>query len=183
MSAGFRKSFLGFNCDDVINYIEASQEKHARREDALKSDIASLEDKLKKAQADIDALNEQNASLSAQISEYKSKSAEIEQLSASIGKLYMVSQNSAKNIIKNSVESSRLAREEISKNIESIDNAHASLTYIRENMEKTANEFIENVHTLCNSLESTKITINERQADSEKQLEEFNAIFNKISNV
>ena len=183
MSAGFRKSFLGFNCDDVIKYIEASQAKHTRREDDLKATISDLEERLNKALADIKALSEQNASLTAEINEFKSRSAEIEQLSASIGKLYMVSQNSAKNIINNSVESSRIANEEISKNIDSIDCAHTSLAYIRENMEKTANEFVENVNALCNSLENAKNTIAERSSDSEKQLEEFNAIFNKISNI
>ena len=181
MSAGFRKSFLGFNCDDVIKYIEASQAKHTKREDELKNNISSLEERLNQALADVEAITAEKVALTKEIEDFKAKSAEIEKLSESIGKLYLVSQNSAKNIINNSVESSKIANEEIGKNLETIDDAHSSLTSIKDTMEKTAQEFIENVAALCSSLENAKSGIAERREDSEKQLAEFNSVFNKIN--
>lgn len=182
MSAGFRKSFLGFNCDDVIKYIETAQAKFVRIKNELEAKNSDLEEKLNNTNSELEDLKAKNAALMAEVEEYRNKHSEIEQLSASIGKLYLVSQNSAKSIMNNSVASSQLASEQIEKNIESIETAHSSLSSIRDDMEKTANEFIENLNNLCESLENTKQSIKENSEESEKHLEEFNAIFKKINN-
>ncbi len=180
--AGFRKSFLGFNCDDVVNYIQAAQAKFNRREDELKNEIKSFEDKLSSALSDIEALNNEKAELTKELDSFKARCDEIEQLSVSIGKLYLVSQNSAKNIINNSVESSRQANEEVFKNIDTIETAHTALEDIRSKIQKTADNFIADVDKLCSSLESTKQDLISRNEDSSRQLEEFTAMFNKINN-
>ena len=180
--AGFRKSFLGFNCDDVVNYIKAAQAKFNRREQELKDNIKDCEDKLSNAQSEIENLKNEKASLVSELDSFKARCDEIEQLSVSIGKLYLVSQNSAKNIINNSVESSRQANEEVFKNIDSIENAHTALEEIRGKIQKTADNFIADVDKLCASLESTKQDLISRNEDSSKQLEEFTAMFNKINN-
>lgn len=182
MSAGFRKSFLGFNCDDVINYIEASQAKFTRREAELNSKISELEAQHLETLSQIEAINAQKALVESELATYKAKCDEIEHLSESIGKLYLVSQTSAKNIINNSVESSKLANEEIFKNIDSIDTAHGALLEIRAQIEETTRNFINKVDYLSSSLEATKGALVERGIDSDKQLEEFNAVFNKINN-
>ena len=180
--AGFRKSFLGFNCDDVINYIQAAQAKFNRRETELNDEIALCQDKLSKAQCDIDKLNEEKDTLLAELNSFKSRCDEIEQLSISIGKLYLVSQNSAKNIINNSVESSRRASEEILKNMESIEDAHVALAEIKSRIKNTTENFMSDVENLCSSLEDTKRVLAERNENSNLQLEEFTAMFNKINN-
>ncbi len=182
MSAGFRKSFLGFNCDDVIKYIEAAQARFSKRESELEADITSLTEKNNATLSELEALKAEKAVVEAELASFKARCDEIEQLSESIGKLYLVSQTSAKNIINNSVASSRLANEEIFKNIDCIDNAHTSLSSIKSEIEDTAKSFIDKVNSLCASLEETKVELIERGADSDRQLEEFNAVFNKINN-
>ena len=125
--AGFRKSFLGFNCDDVVNYIQSAQAKFSKREGELNAQIEQTEKKLEAAELQMAALLAEKEALMTELDSFKSRCDEIEQLSLSIGKLYLVSQNSAKNIINNSVESSRQANEEIFKNIDSIENAHSEM--------------------------------------------------------
>ncbi len=180
--AGFRKSFLGFNCDDVINYIQSAQAKFNRRETELNDEIALCQDKLTRAQSDIEKLNSEKQTLMAELDSFKSRCDEIEQLSVSIGKLYLVSQNSAKNIINNSVESSRRANEEIIKNMESIEDAHTALADIKAKIKNTTETFMADVENLCSSLEDTKRVLEERNENSNLQLEEFTAMFNKINN-
>ena len=182
MSAGFRKSFLGFNCDDVIKYIESAQSRFSKREGELQGEINTLNERNDDTLKQLDELRAEKAAIEAELAQFKSKCDEIEQLSESIGKLYLVSQTSAKNIINNSVASSRLANEEIFKNIDCIDTAHTSLKGIKNEIEDTAKNFVNKVSELCNSLENTKAELIDRGADSERQLEEFHAVFNKINN-
>ena len=182
MSAGFRKSFLGFNCDDVIKYIESAQSRFSKREGELQTEIDSLNERNNDTLKQMNELCTEKAAIEAELAQYRAKCDEIEQLSESIGKLYLVSQTSAKNIISNSVASSRLANEEIFKNIDCIDTAHTSLEDIKSEIEDTAKNFVNKVSELCSSLESTKAELIDRGADSERQLEEFHAVFNKINN-
>ncbi len=182
MSAGFRKSFFGFNCDDVIKYIESAQARFTKREGELQSEIDALNKRNNDTLKQMDDLRAEKAIIETELSQFKAKCDEIEQLSESIGKLYLVSQTSAKNIINNSVASSRMANEEIFKNIDCIDNAHTSLEGIKSEIEDTAKSFINKVNELCSSLDNTKSELIERGADSERQLEEFHAVFNKINN-
>jgi len=180
--AGFRKSFLGFNCDDVVNYIQSAQAKFSKREGELNAQIEQTEKKLEAAELQMAALLAEKEALMAELDSFKSRCDEIEQLSLSIGKLYLVSQNSAKNIINNSVESSRQANEEIFKNIDSIENAHSALADIKESVRRTADNFISEVDALAASLTDTKQELIERNEDSTRQLEEFTAMYNKINN-
>ena len=182
MSAGFRKSFFGFNCDDVIKYIESAQSRFTKRENELKSEIDALNAKNDETLKQMDSVLAEKSVLEAELAQFRAKCDEIEQLSESIGKLYLVSQTSAKNIINNSVASSRLASEEIFKNIDCIDNAHSSLQDIKTEIEETAKNFVSKVNELSASLTQTKTELIDRGADSERSLEEFNAVFNKINN-
>ncbi len=180
--AGFRKSFLGFNCDDVVNYIQSAQAKFSKREADLSAQIEETKKQLEATEEQLKAIAAEKEAVLAELQGFKSRCDEIEQLSLSIGKLYLVSQNSAKNIVNNSVESSRQANEEIFKNIDSIENAHSALADIKENIRRTADSFISDVDNLCSSLEQTKRELIERNEDSTRQLEEFTAMFNKINN-
>ena len=47
MSVGFRKSLLGFNCSDVMEYIEKSQNRFSKREKELTEKTDSLAAELK----------------------------------------------------------------------------------------------------------------------------------------
>ena len=180
--AGFRKSFLGFNCDDVVNYIQNAQAKYNKRENELKLEIEENEKKLAEQNSRIDSLIEENNVLKAELEGFRSRCDEIEQLSLSIGKLYLVSQNSAKNIINYSVISSKQANDEVFKNIDCIENAHSSLEDIKENIRKTAEDFIRELDSLTASLDSTKQDLIERNENSNRSLEEFTEMFNKINN-
>lgn len=182
MSVGFRKGLFGFNCDDVLRYIEISQQKFSQSEAAHKVQISELNSELSSAKAKIDELALECESLVAELNEFKNKRDELDRLSTSIGKLYLVSQSSAKSVIENSVKSSEIAGAEVSKNIESIDKTHGELVDIKQSLEQTTADFIARISSLCASLESAKAELEERNCNSDKHLAEFTAMFNRINN-
>ena len=131
MSVGFRKSLFGFNCDDVINYIEESHKRFSTKEKELNKKINSLDETISDVNAQLNAIKIAKAEVEAQLKEYTDKQDEIERLSQNIGRLYLVSQANAKAIMKNSAENSEIASLEVEKNLNSIDNAHEQLANLK----------------------------------------------------
>ncbi|MCQ2478591.1 MAG: DivIVA domain-containing protein, partial [Clostridia bacterium] len=113
MSVGFRKSFLGFNCEDVMSYIEDSHKSFMKKEEELNGKISELNKTVSNLSSDIEDLNKTNEALQDKVKEYTSKQDEIERLSQNIGKLYLVAQSNAKAIVKNSVDSIGIASNEV----------------------------------------------------------------------
>ena len=87
MSVGFRKSLFGFNCDDVIGYIEESHKKFSEKENELNQKIGSLDQTLANVNTQLEDVKNAKAAVEAQLKEYTDKYDEIERLSQNIGKL------------------------------------------------------------------------------------------------
>ena len=51
MAVGFRKSLFGFNCDDVMKYIEKTHKSFAQKEATLKEQAEDLDTALTVAKA------------------------------------------------------------------------------------------------------------------------------------
>ena len=92
MSVGFRKSLFGFNCDDVIEYIQTSHKKFSQKENELNEKIDSLDATITSVNAQLEDVKASKAIVEAQLKEYTDKYDEIERLSQNIGKLYLVAQ-------------------------------------------------------------------------------------------
>jgi DNA repair exonuclease SbcCD ATPase subunit len=180
MSIGFRKSLLGFNCNDVLDYIERTHKNFKDKENKLNSQLDSVKEELSISKADFEKLMAEKAVVDAKLAEFNAKYDEIERLSENIGKLYLVAQTNAQAVMSSSEESAKISFEEVNKNIISIDEAHESLKEIRAEITKTSEEFVAEVDRLMNSLSATKIQIAENKDTCETAEREFAEVYETI---
>lgn len=180
MSVGFRKSLFGFNCDDVIDYIEQTHKSFADKEKSLNSKVDKLSIQLDYSNARYDVLNSEKLEIERKLAEFNEKYEEIERLSENIGKLYLVAQANAQAIMENSENSARLSYEEVDKNLFSIEEAHSSLKELKENITKTSDEFVAEVDKLMSSLSSTKEKLAEKTEASLNAKKSFDEVYESI---
>lgn len=180
MSVGFRKSLLGFNCEDVMSYIENSHKAFSKKEKEFKEKIDDLDGVIKNVNAELESIKEAKAQVEAELKAYTDKKEEIERLSQNIGKLYLVAQSNAQAIMKNSDESRSLVEEEIARNLSSINEAHESLDALKERVLKTSNDFIGQVEELISSLNDTKDIIEQKRKSSESHAEAYENLYSQI---
>ncbi len=181
MSIGFRKSLLGFNCNDVIEYIEKTHKTFISKEKSLNTKVEGLLTKLASSKAQEQLLLEQNAELSKKLDEFNAKYDEIERLSENIGKLYLVAQSNAKTIMDNSQNSAQISLAEVERNLYSIDQAHESLKELRQSIAKTSEDFVGEVNKLLSSLNETREQIAANTETAHSASEEFKAVLEAVS--
>lgn len=181
MSVGFRKSLFGFNCDDVIEYIEQSHKRFSEKEDELNKKIDSLDNTIANINAQLEDVKSAKATVEAQLKEYTDKYDEIERLSQSIGKLYLVAQTNAKSIMQNSAETRNISNREVEKNLNSIDNAHEQLAALKAQIMQTSNDFVSKVDTLVTSLATAREQVAQKNNDNRELAEQFENIFADIN--
>lgn len=181
MSVGFRKSFLGFNCDDVIAYIEQSHKKFSQKENALNQKIESLDNTIADVNAQLEDVKAAKAAVETQLKEYTDKYDEIERLSQNIGKLYLVAQANAKSIMQNSTDNSEIADKEIEKNLSSIDSAHEELSALKAEIMQTSAEFVNKVDALVTSLSNAREQITQKNSDNKELVEQFESILADVT--
>ena len=156
MSVGFKKSLFGFNCSDVIEYIEKTHKSFVEKEKNLNTKVEDLLSELDIAKSEQEKLEAEKQELDRKLAEFNAKYDEIERLSENIGKLYLVAQTNAQAIISNSEESAKLSQNEVSRNIYTIDEAHRSLDELRQHITKTSDDFIAEVERMMSSLSETR---------------------------
>lgn len=181
MSVGFRKSLFGFNCDDVIEYIEQSHKKFSEKETALNEKIDTLDSTIADVNAKLDDVKAAKAVVEAQLKEYTDKYDEIERLSQNIGKLYLVAQANAKSIMQNSAETRDITNREVEKNLSSIDSAHEQLAALKAEIMQTSNDFVTKVDTLVTSLTTAREQISQKNTDNRELAEQFENLFENIN--
>lgn len=181
MSVGFRKSLFGFNCDDVIEYVEQSHKKFSKKENDLNQKISELDATITNVTAQLEDVKTAKAIVDAQLKEYTDKYDEIERLSQNIGKLYLVAQANAKSIMQNSAETRDLANREVEKNLHSIDNAHEQLSALKAEIMQTSSEFVNKVDTLVESLSVARDQVNQKNIDNHELAEQFENLFADIN--
>lgn len=173
-SPGFRKSFMGFNRDDVTNYIEALVKKYKQSENDLLARIENLNIDLRESRERAD-------NLQGLVNEFEAKRAEIEQLSENIGKLYLVSQANAEAIIENAKQSSTAASEEVRRNIAGIEDTHSRLEGLRNEVMEAAKRFNQEVQHLTESLDDTKSTLIMLESATDKNQATLDALMEECS--
>ena len=167
---GFRKSIMGYNCNDVSKYFESSEAKHISREKELLEKIGSLSQinfqinkELNDSSSQLNDLIIMNKQLVDELEDYKTKQEEIQRLSESIGKLYLVAQANARTIIDNAKANSNISREEVVKNIEGIENAQSHLEVLKDRLSETTSKFTDEIEEIFASLDQTKQIIDEKE--------------------
>lgn len=182
MSIGFRKSLFGFNCDDVIDYVEKTHKRFKIKTDELTQKTEELNTQLNLSKEAYNNLLIEKNEISKKLEAFTGKVEEIERLSENIGKLYLVSQSNAQAVMASAEESSTLANLEVEKNLSAIDEAHASLQALRENITKTSDNFIAEVESMLASLDLTRQQIELNTQKSNDALEDFQAVYESIIN-
>ena len=152
MAVGFKKSLFGFNCDDVMQYIERSQKSFAEKEKDLANQVEELSKSLDLSNENYRKLNDEKELIAKKLADFSEKYEEIERLSENIGKLYLVAQANAQAIMANSEKNANLANSEVEKNISAINDAHESLDSLRKSVIQTSNEFLGEIDGLISSL-------------------------------
>ena len=181
MSVGFRKSLFGFNCDDVIEYVQKTHKKFSDKETQLNEKIDNLDKTIADVNAQLKEVKSAKAVVEAQLKEYTDKYDEIERLSQNIGKLYLVAQANAKSIMQNSNENRDITNREVEKNLHSIDNAHEQLAALKAEIMQTSNEFVNKVDTLVTSLATAREQVSQKNADNRELAEQFESLFADIN--
>ncbi len=181
MSVGFRKSLFGFNCDDVISYVEQSYKNFSEKESELNQKIDKLDSTIATINAQLEDVKAAKAVVEAQLKEYTDKHDEIERLSQNIGKLYLVAQANAKSIMQNSAETRDITNREVEKNLHSIDNAHEQLASLKAEIMQTSDEFVRKVDTLVNSLATAREQVSQKNTDNRELAEQFENLFENIN--
>lgn len=176
MSIGFRKSLFGFNCDDVISYIEGSQKSRAESENALNQKIDTLNSNIADLQKNISAVSAERDEIAAKLQEFNEKYEEIDRLAQNIGKLYLVAQSNAQAIMSNTAESSSLAAAEIEKNMTAITETQDALGDIRREMQEINDAFSAKLEALMSSLNETREHISANTLESEQHSEQYAAV-------
>lgn len=182
MALGFRKSLFGFNCDDVIDYIENTHKKFKIKADNLKQTADELSEKLDQSKIDYENLLNEKNDIAQKLEEFTKKADEIERLSENIGKLYLVSQANAQVVMSNSQENAELSKGEVEKNLSAIDQAHVSLNELRQNIIKTSEDYINEVDGLIASLDNTRQQITDNTQKTDEAIENFEQVYENIVN-
>jgi len=160
---------MGYNCNEVLRYFESSEAKHFSREkelleksDSLSEINAQINKDLKDCIKQLNDVININQTISDQLDDYKTKQGEIQRLSESIGKLYLVAQANAQTIIDSSKANSNASREEVAKNIEGIENVQSHLEVLKDRLFETTTKFSEELDGINDSLNQAKQTIDNR---------------------
>lgn len=180
MSVGFRKSLFGFNCSDVMEYIEKTHKSFVEKENELNVTVDELTGQLDASKAEHKQLLAEKERLDKKLAEFNEKYDEIERLSENIGKLYLVAQANARAIMESSESNAEITREEVDKNLSTIDEAHTSLKELRESITKTSEDFVGEVDRLIGSLTDTREKIASNTACTESARKQFDEVYNSI---
>ena len=180
MSAGFRKSLFGFNCEDVMEYIEKSQKSFTEREKDLSEQVEKLSVDLELSNDNYRKLQEEKDTISKKLEEFNEKYEEIGRLSENIGKLYLVAQANARAIMANSEKNAGLAAAQVEKNLSTLEEAHASLDELKKNIVRTTDEFVGEVDALISSLNDAREQISSNTVTALNSKEQFDEVYNSI---
>lgn len=181
MAVGFRKSLFGFNCSDVIEYIERSQTTFAEKEKELSEQVDALSRDLDLSNENYRKLNTEKEMIAKKLADFSEKYEEIERLSENIGKLYLVAQANAQAIMANSEKNARLANREVEKNLSVINDAHESLGGLKKSIIETSNEFLNEIDGLISSLNETREAISNNTASDEEYKNQFDEVYRTLT--
>ncbi len=187
MSIEFRNSLLGFNKDDVLNYVHLKDSELKNLSNNLNAKIDELQKELKALKNEhlstlgtVGNLTRENDELRTKVDEYNKKAEALEVMSANIGKLYLVSKASAKTIVAKSEENSAAIALHHEKQLENIEDTQASLKDIADSILSASKTFVSKLDDLQTSLNNVKSEVNSNNTDSAKVSKEFADLYAKL---
>lgn len=154
---------FGFNKSDVNMYLMKLQQEYALKEQEFTKKIADLEKKKqelkeksvegeKELQTTRDELNRING----EFAYLKGKEQEIEQMSESIGTMYMVAMQNAQEIIGEAEACAKEVNQISALRLEAAAKAEEQLKNIKESIKSSAEQLAEEINSMSLSLEGPK---------------------------
>lgn len=187
MAIEFRTGFLGFNKDDVLNYVHLKDRELKVLSSELNAKIKELEERLEVLKNEhlsdisiIDKLTKENSELNIKVAEYDSKTAEIDAMSAKIGKLYLVSRSTAKTVVDEAQANAQIAEAQAEKSLQNIESTQASLKELAEEILSASQGFVSRIGEFNRSLEDAKSKVDENKSNSSAISEEFAELYAKL---
>ena len=187
MAIEFRTGFLGFNKDDVLNYVHLKDHELKELSSELGAKIKELEERLEVLKKEhlsdietIEKLNRDNAELNIKLAEYDSKSTEIDAMSAKIGKLYLVSRSTAKTVVDDAQASAQIVDAQTDKSLQNIESTQASLKELAEEILSASQGFVSRIGEFNRTLEDAKSKVDENKSNSMSVSEEFAELYAKL---
>lgn len=181
MAVGFKKSLFGFNCADVIEYIERSQKGFAEKEKELSKQVDTLSRDLDLSNENYRKLSNEKELIAKKLADFSEKYEEIERLSENIGKLYLVAQANAQAIMANSEKNADLANKEVEKNLSAINDAHDSLDSLKKTIRQTSDEFLSEIDALASSLDETREAISANITADTEHKNQFDEVYRALT--
>ncbi len=171
MAKGFRKSLFGFNTDDVLAYIAATDKVAKDKIDALAKQVEELKSANEKLTAD-------NALLTEKANEYDSKKEQIRLMSDNIARIYVTAKTTSKILIDNANESRMLIEEANRQRLEALDDTQLSMEEVKSRLTAAADSYTKEINTLCENLESIKSRIDSNEKENISANNEFEKLIN-----
>ena len=187
MSVIFRNSLIGFNKDDVLDYIHKKDAELNALSKRLNENIANLNKEINALKDEMGVLEssynstvKENLELKVKLNEFEEKSAEIENLSNKIGKLYLVSQSSAKSIVEKATENSQILNFQVENSLKNIEIAKETVNEITRKILSASETFVEELNELNGNFNDAKNKVLENTNKSINISEEFSEIYEKL---
>lgn len=187
MAIEFRTGFLGFNKDDVLNYVHLKDRELKVLSSELNAKIKELEERLEVLKKEhlsdisiIDKLTKENSELNIKVAEYDSKTAEIDAMSTKIGKLYLVSRSTAKTVVDEAQANAQIAEAQTEKSLQNIESTQASLKELAEEILSASQGFVSRIGEFNRSLEDAKSKVDDNKSNSSAISEEFAELYAKL---
>lgn len=174
---------LGFNKSEVNVYLLKLQQDFNKKEQQLKKTIselqlenASLKKRCAAAEYDInkkqDEINNTNGKIQQLNDEFaylKAKEEQIEQMSESIGTMYMLAMQNAEQIVSEAEECARDINQISALRLEAASKAEEQLKAIKANIKSSAEQFAEDINSMSLSLEGPKKRLEEQLSKEEEK--------------
>ncbi len=169
MTAKFRKSLIGFNQNDVIEYIKELSLTAKNTEQELNSLLS--EEKRKN-----ELLAKTNAVLGEKLAFFEEKYEELNKLCEDVARVYLTTKTSSKIIIDSTKENCDAMQEQVDMNINTLSEVQAALVKLQEQVNQTAQIYSNEVESVSECLTSAKSIIDANKEKSINAINEFNKV-------
>ncbi len=146
---GFKTSFFGFKKEEVNAYIGHVMTEH-------KDKVRSLEGEKADLKAEIEKLNEERDALKQKVDYYTAKEAEIEKMSISIGTMYMLAKQNAREIVGEAEKCAKEIADHSKKQLAAAGEADEKLNLLKAELTGAAERFSGSVAAMSDSFEQIK---------------------------
>lgn len=182
---GFRREVLGFNREDVIEYIRSAQTESTKRENELVTTVdklnarnAELIDELReipKLRAQLELSEATVRKLSEQVETLNEKRRELQSMSKDIAKMYLVARSNADALRESAKQTRERTAYETETAMHSLEQMHEQLLKIDSAVGAAAEQFTVKMKQIFNSFEATKKAVKESEDQMDRIVSATNA--------